>query len=434
MFDLGIVNGSVYLGGRFDEVNLYVRDGKIAAVTKAFHKAKEEYDAGGRMVLPGLIDPHVHFSMRTKYGFTADSFFSGTTAGIYGGVTTVIDFLDCAPDAAGIEKAFESRMEQAQHCVTDYAFHASVSNPADSAQNMMRETKKLGIATIKLYTTYKESNSFTPDVFIDELLKNSAEEKVRILVHAENDAMLKKTGVPVAEHANARPAAAETSEVINLAEIARYRGGLLYIVHVSAGSTLEALEQSFADQIGKNILIESCPHYFTFTSDVYSGPRGNLYTMAPPLRSFEEQELLKRRFNRIDTIGTDHCSFLKEEKQAEFTEDIPMGVGGIESSFKVMYGLFGNSVIDKFTLNVAKAHGLYPRKGTLQPGSDADIVIFDDKKKTPADGRHSACDYSIYEGMTAKGSIDCTILRGKFVLKDGVLCRSQGRYIKAKIE
>lgn len=433
MFDLGIINGRIYVEGRFQAANLYVSNGRIAAVTSAFLEANEEYDAAGRMVLPGFIDPHVHLSMRTKSGRTADSFATGTAAGAYGGVTTVIDFLDCAPDDAGVEKAFRERIKPAQGCMTDYAFHASVSNPADSAQNIMRMAKSLGIATIKLYTTYKENNSYTPDSFTDELLKCSADERVRILVHAENDAMLRKTGVLVADHANARPVIAETSEVIKLAEIARYRGGLLYIVHVSAGSTLAALKKSYGKQIGKNILLESCPHYFTFTSDIYRNLRGCLYTMAPPLRSLKEQDLLKSHFDIIHTIGTDHCTFLRKEKQEELTQNIPMGVGGIESSFKVMYDLFGESVIDKFTVNVAKAHGLYPRKGTLLPGSDADIVIFDDTKKTPADGRHSACNYSLYEGMTTKGSVDCTILRGRFVVKDGVLYRSQGCYVSAAI-
>lgn len=434
MFDLGIVNGRVYLDGRFQAVNLYTRGEIVAEAAEAFLPAKEEYDAKGRMVLPGFIDPHVHFSMRTKNGDTADGFLTGTTAGIRGGVTTVIDFLDCAPDAAGIGKAFEARRRLAQSSAADYAFHASVADPADGDRNMMRAAKRLGIATVKLYTTYKETGSYTPGFFIDEMLKHSAEENVRILVHAENDALLRKTGVTVAEHADARPVAAETSEVLRLAEAARACGGLLYIVHVSAGSTVEALRRSFEGRLGRNILLESCPHYFLFTSEVYKEPRGNLYTMAPPLRSFGERERLKSCFGGIDVIGTDHCAFLKKDKRAALTEDIPMGVGGIESSFKTMYGLFGTAAIDKFTINAAKAHGLYPRKGTLRPGSDADAVVFDEHKETPADGGHSACDYSIYEGMTAHGSVDCTILRGRFVLKDGVPHRSQGRYVPAKLE
>lgn len=433
MFDLGIVNGRAYLDGRLQPLNLYVKDGRIADLTTACHAAQEEYDARGRMVLPGFIDPHVHFSMQGARWRTADTFATGTTAALFGGVTTVVDFLDCAPDTAGIQAAFARRCAEAAGAVCDYSFHASVSNPADSARGLLRAARELGLATVKVYTTYKESGSYTSAGGIDGLLAVSAEENVRILVHAENDTMLRKTNVPAAAHGMARPVIAETAEVVQLAELARYRQGLLYIVHISAGTTLEALGESFAKELGTHILTESCPHYFLFDDSVYAGENACLYTMAPPLRPAAEQTRLRSLFDRVDVIGTDHCTFLSAQKRRELTQDIPMGVGGIECAFRAMYGLAGLKAVEKFTQNPARAHGLYPRKGNLLPGADADLVIFDETAAAPTDGRHSACDYSLYGSLRTPGRIDCTILRGNFAVRDGQLCPTRGKFIPAAL-
>lgn len=433
MQDLGIVNGRAYLDGRLQPLNLYIKDGRITDLTTAFHGAKEEYDARGRMVPPGFIDPHVHFSMQGARWRTADTFATGTAAALFGGVTTIVDFLDCAPDCTGMQAAFARRRAQAAGALCDFSFHASVSNPAENAQALLQTAKKLGLATVKVYTTYKENGSYTSLGGIDRLLACSADEKVRILVHAENDEMLRKTDVPVAEHGMARPVIAETAEVIQLAELARYRQGLLYIVHISAGTTLQALRESFGGELSTRILTESCPHYFLFDDSAYAGQDACLYTMAPPLRPAAEQRRLRSLFDSVNVIGTDHCTYSSAQKRQALTQDIPMGVGGIECSFRAMYGLFGLQAVEKFTANPSKAHGLYPRKGTLLPGADADLVIFDETAAAPMDGRHSACDYSLYEVLAAPGRIDCTLLRGRFAVRDNRLCRSAGEFIPAAL-
>lgn len=433
MFDLAVRNGRVYQNGAFIEANLYIRDGKIAEITPAFLDAKEEYDASGRMVLPGFIDPHVHFSMPAGRYSTADTFETGSVAGAFGGITTYIDFLECAPDAAGIRREFEARMALVRGSVTDYAFHASVAEPTDDARELVRAAKTLGMPTIKVYTTYKESSSYTSDADIDALLAISAEERVRILVHAEQDDLLCKDGVPVAHHEEARPAAAETAQVLRLAKMAKQNGGNLYIVHVSAGETIERLKAVFPELLGRQILLESCPHYFRFTRAVYKQPDGCLYTMAPPLRSEEQRQLLVENWSSIDTIGTDHCTFFKRDKQKADTANIPMGVGGVEVSFCVMYSLFGDSAIDRFTVRPAKAHGLYPQKGALLPGADADVVVFDPDVETVAGSGHSACDYSLYTGMRFRGKVCSTLVRGRFVVKDGDLRRTVGQFVRAAL-
>lgn len=150
---------------------------------------------------------------------------------------------------------------------------------------------------------------------------------------------------------------------------------------------------------------------------------------------FDLGRRLASLFSMVDTIGTDHCTFsLAQKQQGAYTQDIPMGVGGIECAFKLMYDRFGLAAVDKFTVNPARAHGLYPRKGTLRPGADADIVIFDDRSPSPVDGRHSACDYSVYEGMQAAGTVAAVFLRGQAAVRDGEWMQTQGTYVPAALE
>lgn len=434
MYDLGIVNGHLYVDGSWVEGNLYIKDGKIAVISEGFEEAAEEYDCGGKIVLPGFIDPHVHLSMDAYPYKTVDSFYTGTVAAAFGGVTTIIDFLDSAYSEADIEKLYNERMGLAQKSVIDYSFHAAIATLKGSVRAAAVNALDLGMPTIKIYTTYKEQGWNTPDRITDELLSLSKEYGLRILAHAENDDMLLKSDeIPVSMHETARPVSAETSEVVKLAEIAEYRNGDLYIVHVSSGNTVESLKKKYNKMLGSSLILESCPHYFTFSSDVYRESDGYLYTMTPPLRCTSEVEALRRNISYINTIATDHCSFRKINKCQSNINKIPMGVGGIEYSFQIMYNMFGNVVIDKFTKNTAMAHGLFPRKGILLPGADADVVIFDPLADCVLYENHSACDYSIYNNARVKGQVVSTVSRGRFVVRDRVFCGGQGAYIKRKL-
>ena len=207
--------------------------------------------------------------------------------------------------------------------------------------------------------------------------------------------------------------------------------GKVYIVHVTCGSSLEMLNEKYSELLENNLFIESCPQYFHLTKEVFGGENGQLYLLAPPLRSKKEQKKLIENFGSINTIGTDHAPFMKEEKKRYNQLDkIPKGLGSLEYSFSLMYDLFGEQIIPKFTINPAIIHSLFPKKGTIQEGSNADLVIFDPEKEFVIDSGHSKSDYSPYEGMKLKGQVESTILRGRFVIENRELVGSiNGKFI-----
>ncbi|WP_291633393.1 amidohydrolase family protein, partial [Clostridium sp.] len=390
MFDLGIVNGRIYIEGHWYEGNLYIKDNKISTISHAVLQAKEEYDAKGRAILPGFIDPHVHFQFTTGKHTSVDNFYSGSRAAAFGGITTYIDFLNPVKNNVGLKKAFDERRALAVDSVIDYAFHATIADLEEEPISFINEVRTLGIPTIKLFTTYPSSNRRTKDRTIDKLLRITKETGTLILAHAENDGLvLEGEKVHVLQHENSRPALAEISEVIKLAEMTKYRDGRMYIVHTNCGTTVERLKENYKSILNSDFIIESCPHYFIFSYSKLLQRDGYLYIMTPPLRSEREVKKLNNQIDDIFTIGSDHCPFNSTEKNKEFVNDIPTGVGGVEYSFPLMYERFGDKIIDKFTKNPAIIHGLYPKKGTLLPGADADIVIFDQNAEYVIKENHS---------------------------------------------
>ncbi len=430
LYSLGILDGRIYLDGEWVEGNLYIKDGRIAAISSSYLEAAEEYDAKGQCVLPGFIDPHVHFALRVGKYTSVDDFNSGSISAAFGGITTFIDFLDPVYRAEELEKAFEKRRLLSRDSVIDYSFHATLSRPEDSPEKMVEKMKELKLPSAKFFTAYSSSNRNTTDKYLDGMLKISRETSTLLLVHSENEDLLTEgEGIRVRDHENMRPAISEISEVIKLAEMTRYNEGLMYIVHVSCGTTVKRLKEGYGDILNKSLFVESCPHYFTFNSAAYDTEDGGLLTMTPPLRSEKERRLLISHIDSVHTIGTDHCPFNSGDKKAEYTSGLPMGIGGVEHSFSIMYSLFGDKVIDKFTKNVAEVHGLYPRKGSLLPGSDADVVIFDSQCEWKVREHNSKCDYVAYEGINLKGKVRTTISRGRFIVRDGRFMGGIGEYL-----
>jgi dihydropyrimidinase len=428
--DLGILNGNVYIDGVTYEENLYIKNGKIDTITKSFLPCKKEIDAKDKLILPGFIDPHTHFHLTVGANTSKDDFYQGSINGALGGVTTYIDFLDTIKQVEQFDKAFNSRRTLAKNSATDYSFHTTIANPTDEASKMLKAGLNVGIPSLKLFTTYSNTDRRTFDYYIDDLLRESKELKSRIVIHAENDHMIKTNpDILIKDHEKSRPVISERTEIIKLAEIAKERDGLLYIVHVSAGSSVESLVLNYKKQlVDRNILLESCPHYFLFNSDVYGGEEGYKYTMTPPLREEKERQLIREHFEDFTVIATDHCPFELSLKKKDFTSSIPMGVGSIRYSFATMYSQYGRKVIPKFTDGPAKAYGLFPRKGHLMPGADADVVIFDENI------RENIYDLeSIYHGMEVKGKIMDVLLRGKQIIKEGTFVGGNGEFIERRI-
>ena len=429
MVDILLKNGFVYYNGRFQKVNVGISDGKFSYIGKDVVPAKEIVDVTQKKVLPGLIDPHVHFDLFCGTIPSRDDFYYGSKSAAYGGVTTIVDFLDPSRNAKELEETFNQRMKQAEKCNVDYHFHACIKEPNGSLEEYVLKMKKLGITTVKLFTTYSETHRRTYDKDILKLLKLSAKYNFLVLAHIENDEMINRDEkLTFDKLSEARPSQAETSEALKLCEMAVKTDGHLYMVHCSSGNTLKSIVNQYRPYLGCNIFIESCPQYFMFNDDALKSQEGYLYTFAPPLRSEPERKLLVEGINYINAIGTDHCAFnIEDKKSHQLLNGMPLGVGGIESSFVLLYKMFGDKIIDKMSSNIAKIEK-FAGKSEIKVGNYADLFILNGLNHTIGKP-HGKVDYSIYEHMVVNTTIESTMVRGKFVVKNGEFFENEGQLI-----
>ena len=429
MFDKSLINGQLFINGKWVKKNLYISGEKIADISNEIKEAKEVINCEGLKVLPGLIDPHVHFELNCGRVTSVDDFYYGSVSAAYGGVTSIVDFLDPTRNAEELEESYYARIKLAEKSLIDYHMHACIREPNGDLEEYVKMTKKLGMKTIKLFTTYSDTHRRTYDEDIIKLLELSKKYDVLILAHIEADDMISiKPEMTYKDLPISRPGYSETIEALKLAKYAKETGGFLYMVHCSSGETLRQLKEEYSDIIGKNLFIESCPQYFVFNNSFLEGENGKLFTFAPPLRSERERQLLVHNFDTLLTIGTDHCAFNSEDKNWPTLAGFPLGVGGIEYSFSLMYKRFEEKVIDKMSKNVAMIED-FPAKGELKVGKDADIAVFKDIFNYREQKGHGKCDYSIYEGVLGSGEFIHTLVRGEFVLKDRKIIPHEGKEI-----
>ncbi len=433
MYEKAIIYGSVYIDGEFVSKHIYIQEGKIAKISEKLYEAEEVIDAQNLEVLPGIIDPHVHFELNLGHVISVDDFYTGSVAAVYGGVTTIIDFLDPVDHQSEIENAYEKRLDLAKKSVCDYSFHATIKKPRGNLKEFVQKIKQLGMPTLKFFTTYSDSGRRTYDEQIIELMKLSESENITLLGHIESDELIRLDDSFLARDLPlSRPAISETIEALKLAEFLRSYGGKLYMVHLSSGRTLEALTGTYKALLNKSLFIESCPQYFSFTKDILNEDNGYLYTFAPPLRSASEQALLFKYSKYIDTIGTDHCAFNREHKHKKLLKDIPLGIGGVEHSFNIMRHHLGDDVIDKMTKRVAEIHGIR-NKGELKEGYDADLFLYEPMKAYKISDNHAQSDYSVYEQHPIDGKVVSTMIRGEFVMRDRKFLGGKGQWLRRRL-
>lgn len=419
MYDVAIKNGRIYYHEAFTHKHIYIDGEKIALITDEDHPAKTVVDAKGKDVLPGIIDPHVHFALDLGEIRSVDDFYHGTLSGAFGGVTTIIDFLDPVRNADDLIEAYHKRCDAAKDSVIDYAFHATLMNPNGSLETFVKTMKSLHIHTLKVFTTYSESGRQTQTDDIKTLLKLTTKYNFLLMVHVENDEMITLDPTyKVKDLPKSRPEDAEITEALKLAALVKETGGRLYMVHTSSGRTIEALKVYHESILNTQFFIESCPQYFAFTDKNLQDEDGYLYACAPPLRDQKAQDKLFDNIDHIDTIGTDHCSFLRKDKIRERLIDTPLGIGGIEHSFLLMHHHFGDHILNKMTSRVAHLHQL-KGKGQIEVGYDADLMVMKLNKATPIKETHTASDYDLYLGLKGSGVITDTMVRGQWVVKNG---------------
>lgn len=453
-FDLLVRNGKIVSLDGVYEADVGVQDGKFVKVGKTLDgEAEQVYDAKGKLVLPGAIDGHVHF--RLKYFddvYTADDFFSGTVAATCGGVTTVIDFV--TPDSRNYVECFKARRAEADpEVVIDYGLHFIVT---DFDPEITKQLEKLfveeGVASVKIFTAYSKRGLMLDDGKIFRLMRFCRDYDVLVLVHAENEYIINNlveeflaTGKkePI-YHSWSRPDFVEAEAIGRIAFLAQVTGAECLIVHVSSKAGLDKIVE--AQTRGVRIHGETCPHYLIFDEEVYKRPDGAKFIMSPPL---------KKEFDRISlwnglltgffsVVGSDHACFNSEQKlkPRSFVE-VPGGVAGTEVIPMILFsegvlkrGMSLRRFVEYTSYNPARLYGLYPTKGTIQVGSDADFYILDTNQKIrlTRENLHSNIDHSIYENITVDCRVVATFSRGELVAENGQVLgkKGRGRYLHRK--
>ncbi len=441
-FDTVIRNGTIVTASDTYAADIGINGDKISAIAAPLpsENAGRVIDASGFLVLPGGIDVHTHLDMPFGGTTSADDFETGTTAAAFGGTTTLIDFA-IQYKGQTLRHAFDEWMRKARgKAVTDYAFHCIITDIAGAQLEEMGQLIREGVTSFKLFMAYP-GVFMLDDATIFRAMSQAAKYSGLICMHAENggaiDVIVQKA---LAEgkrapkyHALTRPTTAEaeaTSRAIALAEMA---GAPVYIVHLSCNEALEKVRE--ARDRGLPAYAETCPQYLYLSLDNFDVPgfEGAKYVFTPPLREKWHQEKLWQALTQdtLQVVSTDHCPFcFKEQKELgkdDFTK-IPNGGPGIEHRLSLIYtgGVHGkrfspNRFVELVSTTPAKLFGLYPRKGTIAVGSDADVVIFDPNEEQiiSAKTHHMRVDYSMFEGIHIKGVPKTVLSRGRPVIDSG---------------
>lgn len=416
-------------------VDILVSDSKIVAIVDCIEESEQMkvIDAQGKFVFPGFIDAHTHYHLVSRGTVTADSFPQGSRCALFGGVTTVVDFADHDKKVSLWESSQERLDEMKDGMVVDYALHEGVYGMPSDVEKELKELKEKGVGAIKLFTTYKNVGYMidNPDE-LDKLFETCKKYELMVTVHCEDDSLIQKindnwegTFLPK-DHALLRPSEVEAQGIRVVGEIALKHNMPLYIVHLSSKKGLEVVRSLRA--LGAKLVVETTPHYLFLDRSKLEGEKGPLYVMTPPLRDREDNASLQEALinGEIQVVATDHCSFTYEQKlTSNDVRTIYPGIPGTEELFILLYNfakkhdLQLEKVVSLVTENPAKYFGLYPQKGTLSVGSDADLVIFDPSIKWTIknDNIHSAAKYSPYEGFEVEGRVVCTIARGEVLVE-----------------
>ncbi len=418
--------------------SILVEDGKVAAVGRDLEPpdGAEIYDASGKLVLPGVIDVHVHVGLDLK-GHVSSDFLSTTREAALGGVTTILTYVTPEKNQS-LADAVDDRRSQAEgRCYIDYGLHASLVNWEDRTDDEIPELIQGGIPSFKAYTAYSAEGLSSSDEQLYHAFLLAGRHGGLIEVHCENEWMIERKlrrlvtekRLSAVDHASSRPSYVEGEAVSSVLRAAYDAGVPVYIVHASTGEAVELIGEGA--ELGVEVYCETCPHFLLLDDGKLAGADGHRYATCPPLRPSAHQAPLWEGLEDglIQVIATDHCEFRAADKDAGSDDfrKIPMGLPGVGTLLPLMWH-FGvgagriseNELVDRLSTQPSEIFGLHPQKGTLSCGSDADLVVLDPDLEvtiTPGELRGHA-DYSPYDGWTVRGWPVSTMLRGTWVVRE----------------
>lgn len=452
--DMIIRNGELITGQDRFVADIGIRDGKIQQVGRNLPASSgaEEIDAEGMYVMPGGIDVHVHLELPFCGTVSNDDFVTGTRAAAAGGVTTVIDFAT-QPRGGSMLQAIAARKAAADGRVAvDYSLHCCITD-WDRAEPEMDQAVAEGVTTFKMFMVYKSEGWQADDPTLLQGLEATRRNGARIMVHAENDDLIQlltrrylNQPLPGAwGHALSRPDYTEAEAVSRAIRWAEVTGGRLYVVHLSTAAGAEEVTRARARKV--DVLAETCPQYLMLDDELFKQENGHYYATCPQLRKPADQARLWEGLARdhLQAVATDTCTFDTRQKDmwnGDFRR-IPFGLPGVETMLPLMhtYGvLAGRFSLDRLvqltSVNPAKIFGMYPDKGSLAVGTDADIVVFNPRTEKTISWKdmETNCDWSPYEGLPVTGWPQVTISRGRVVAREGRFTGAEGwgRFLRRK--
>lgn len=434
-------DGLIHSADQVFKGDMLIQNGKIIKIDTgiSISPAGLVFNASGKWILPGGIDPHVHMELPSPAGNSSDDFYSGSKAAISGGTTAIIDFVTPARGESLVD-AFKERENLAKRSLVDYALHVSPTWwGTGSAREMEILVREHGVTSFKCYMAYQETVGIH-DETLEKVMKTAQKLGALVTLHCEDDELIRKNirqflseeKTSVRYHPHSRPPVAEIAAVQRAIQLAAQTGCKIYIVHVSTAGAIDLIQM--AQKTGLEVYAETCPQYLLLDDSVYNETfeKSAPFVMSPPLRKKEDQQALWEAIadGTIQTVGTDHCPFnLKGQKdhgKDDFSK-IPGGAGGVEHRMSLLftYGVLQKRIsISKYlkitSENPAELFGI-KNKGKLLPGYDADLVIWepDTESVISANNHYQNCDSNIYEGMKVKGKPEMVIANGRIVLDQG---------------
>jgi len=444
-----VKNGTVVTETGVVQADLLVEGEQIAALGRDLTApGAEVVDASGLVVLPGVIDAHTHYSLFTRGALTIDDFASGSRSAACGGVTTFIDYADPIEGRPLVEGLQARQAEASGKACIDYHFHMCFYGERPWTREELEDLRREGISSLKVFTTYEASR--IPYRHLEKLLAAAREVGLLVTVHAEDDDLVRATGEKLKEqgltapsyHGQSRPWEAEAQAIADVIALAEKQGVPVYIVHVSTGAGAKLIEAAQAR--GVKVFGETCPHYLVLEESCFQREFPQQYIMTPPLRTRRDNEMLWEALARgsLQVLATDHCAYTLRQKEADTCFTTLPGIPGSETLLPLMFSegyrkgrLTLEQLAAYLATNPAKLFGLYPRKGVLRAGSDADLVLVDPEREVVLSGGklHSRAGYTPFAGLTVRGYPVLTVSRGRVVYRDGQFVGEPGwgQFIKA---